>query len=118
MPRKVTKANPSFSFHSACAFGVLQEFWPQPAPWVSATRRDESWAFMMAATSAEIYLWKSLFGHTHYPLNVIEAQNWMEYELTGFWSCWSVRFAVAQLPCPSQQRYDRADGWGGDPCQC
>jgi hypothetical protein len=48
-----------------------------PAPWAFATRRDESWAFMMAATSAEIYLWEDRFGHTHYPLNVIEAQNWM-----------------------------------------
>jgi len=75
MPRKVTKANPSFSFHSACAFGVLQEFSPQLAPWAFATRRDESLAFMMAATFAEIYLWKDLFGHTHYLLNVIEAQN-------------------------------------------
>jgi hypothetical protein len=33
--------------------------------------------FMMAARSAEIYLWKDPFGQTHYPLNVIEAQNWM-----------------------------------------
>src|SRR5271155_663605 len=29
-------------------------------------RVAKSWAFMMAATSAEIYLWKDLSGQTHY----------------------------------------------------